>query len=544
MGHILSISTEPEEIHLIPEEKECTECTRDLTVRNTRTRTIVTNVGERKVTEVTLHCPDHKEIVSRPEKRLTPPKSPYGFDVIAEIGKLRYLEHKQISEIHGSFRNKGIHIPERTIENLCMRFLIYMVAVHIESFPQLDDLIKGQGGYILHVDATTTKGSPEILLLKDAVSGIRLLAASIPTEASDYVKPHLKTLREHFGNPIAAVRDMGKGFEEAIIEAFPGIYVITCHYHFLRNIGYRLFNKIYYRFQKRVDRTGIKKKLRSLRKNLVKRKKSEECDEALRLLDYIMEYKKDGNGLGYPFSLPAMDFYRRCEEVRPKVRKTILGRARNNTSSPCLSRLENALKLIKPPPAVRGRIQAEYLVLKERWGWFEKIRKALRYRNGPVPLNTAGFLSDRELEKGRKNLDEVQEEIKDFIKHGKAGKDRSLKKVLHGISDLITKRRDELLVPNVTVEVNGVRKVISLQRTNNTVEREFRQLRRHGRRIRGDSDVERLVQREGVGFAIVRNLEIKQYVRTVFGDFHHIAIRFSEVSKESLEEAKSLFLSL
>lgn len=544
MEHTLCISTELDEIHLIPHQIECTECTRYLTVRNTRTRTIVTNEGKRKVTDVTLHCPDHKEMVSRPERRLTPPKSPYGFDVIAEIGKLRYLEHKQINEIHGSFRKRAIHIPERTIENLCQRFLIYMVAIHIESFPQLNDLIKVQGGYILHVDATTTKGSPEILLLKDAVSGIRLLAASIPTEASDYIKPHLKTLREHFGNPIAAVRDMGKGFEEAIIKTFPGIYVITCHYHFLRAIGYRLFNKLYYRFQMRVDRTGIKKKLRNLRKNFVKRKKSEECDESLRLVDYIMEYKKDGNGLGYPFSLSAMDFYRRCEEVRPKVKEMILGRARNNVSSPCLSQLENALKLIKPPPAVRGRIQAEYLVLKERWGWFEKIRKALRYRNGSVPLNTAGFLSDCELEKGRRNFDKARKELKDFIKQGNAGKDRSLKKVLGGISDLITERRNELFVPNVTVEVNGVRRIIRLQRTNNTVEREFRQLRRHGRRIRGDSDVERLVQKEGVGFAVVRNLEIKQYVNAVFGDLNRLGTRFAEVSKESLDKAISLFPSL
>lgn len=501
----------------------------------------MTSNGAQKVTEVTTHCPEHPETVFRPLTRLTPPKSKYAFDTLTEVGILRFMEHRQIGEIQNHFRKRGIHIPERTIQNLCQRFLVYVVATHIESYPQIAGLIMQNGGYMLHVDATTTKGSPELLLLKDSWSGIRLLAASVTTESEECVKPHLETIQKNFGNPVAAVRDMGKGIEKALIEVFPDVYTLTCHYHFLRAVGLRLFDKIYPQFQRRIDKTGIKKTLRKLRKYFRNRKGTEERDKALELLEYVMAYRKDGDGIAYPFSLPAVDFYKRCEKVRPEVRKIILDRAKKNTNSPCLSRLENALNLLQPPPAVRGRIRSEYLKLQARWQWFDRIRKALRYRNGPIPLNTKGFLSDTELEKGRKMIDILQTQVDDFIERGNSCGDRTLKRVLRGISGMLTIRKDELLAPNISIEVNGTHKIKQLPRTNNNIEQDFRNLRRHSRRIRGDSDVERSVQRDGPGLAIVKNLDNNDYLRCVYGSLQQMPAQFAEVSMNSLQDAKAVF---
>lgn len=477
----------------------------------------------------------------QPNVKLTPPKSKYGFDIIADIGKLRFLRHNQIDEIFDSFKNRNVHIPKRSIENLCHTFLLYLVAVHLESLPKLTMLIENQGGYVIHIDTTNTKGNPQLLMIKDNWSGIRLIAASIPTEAADYVKPHLEMLQKQLRNPVAAIRDMGEGIENALNEVFSGVFIITCHYHFLRAVGQRLFNSMYFKFQRRVDRTGIKKNLRKLQKQFKKRKVTEERDDALSFLKYVFAYKKDGNGLGYPFSLPATDFYRRCEEVRPKVHKMILVRAKDNVSSPCLSQLENTLNLLNPPPAIRGRIHSEFIKLDRRWNWFETIRKALRYRNGLIPLNTKGFLSNKELESGRKMVDKLQKDIDEFVKQGDCGKDRYLKRTLRGISELIAERKDELFVPNVVVNINGNKRVKKLPRTNNPIEQDFRSLRRHGRRIRGDGDVERIVQRDGPGLAIVKNLELRDYVRSVYGRPDRMALRFANVSSESLEMARALF---
>ena len=535
------MSCSPDIIRFEPEDTACPDCNSSLNVRNTRKRTIVTSSGSQEVNSVTKNCPNDTSRVLRTSKRITPPRRKYGFDVITDIGILRQKHHKQFSEIGRHFERRGIHIPDRTIENLYHVFLIYIVAVHLESFPKLAKSIRKQGGYVLHIDGTTTKGSPQLLAMKDGWSGITLFAASIPTEAADYVRPHIETIHEGLGKPVVPVRDMGDGITNALVEVFPGIYIITCHFHFLRAVGTRFFDNIYFKFQRRVDRTGIKKKLRKLRKRFEKRKKPSDKDEALAYLDYIQAYKKDCKGLSYPFSLPTVEFYRRCEEVRPKIRQAILDRAWDDLCSPCLSKLEDAIKLVKPPPAVRGRIHSEYLKLKNRWDWFEKIRIALRYRNGPIPLNTKGFLSNEELDRGREMLKELQKKLDSFITKGDSKGDRSLKRVLKGISDLIAEQRDRLFVPNVEVMVNGLPKVKKLPRTNNMIEQEFRSLRRHGRRIRGDGDVERSVQKHGVGLAIASNLKIREYVRLVYGTLDQMPARFSNVVLESLDRAKALF---
>jgi hypothetical protein len=150
-------------------------------------------------------------------------------------------------------------------------------------------------------------------------------------------------------------------------------------------------------------------------------------------------------------------------------------------------------------------------------------------------------LSNKELEKGREMLDRLQEEIDEFVKQGNSGRDRTLKRVLGGISGMIGERRDELFTPNVRVMVDEKRKLIRLPRTNNTVEQDFRSYRRHSRRIRGDSDVERSVQRDGVGLAIVKNLEDERYLRLVYGRLEHMPQRVAEVSPASVEVARSLF---
>lgn len=503
---------------------------------------IVTMTGVANISEVTLHCPKHPNQIFRPEKIIAPPKSLYGYDVLAEIGSLRYLEHKQIREIQSQFRTMGIRIPVRTIGQKCIDFLTRIVAVHMESLPKIGVLLNECGGYVLNIDATGTKGSPMLLLLKDGWSGIRLLTASISSEGAEFVEPHLQTLSQALQSPVSAVRDMSKGFENAIKAVFPDLYVITCHYHFLKIIALTLFEPVYPRFSNSVDRRGVKKKLRALYK-IVSQRIQPDDDEQLtkELATHILQFKKDGEGLAYPFSLPAVDFYRRCDEVRLRVRDAILDRAKRNVQSPLLSRLEDILSLLNPPPIVLGRLRVQYQSLIERKRWFERVRRALRYRNGPIPLSTEVKLSEKELEKGRHKLDWVREQIRKFDESHRVDKQScGLRRVLRKVARLLDERRDELFAPNVTVRTGERTVTRRLPRTNTTIERDFRCLRRHGRRIKGNSDVEHMVQLNGVGMLIALNLENKAYVRVVYGSLNRMPERFAQVSDDAIRTAKSL----
>ena len=488
---------------------------------------------------VTRHCPFHPSEVYPSVNAITPQKSKYGYDVIAETGRLRFLGNRQVSEIRNNFLNRGITIPERTIHWLCDRFLHYLIAVHWESFPTIARIIKEQGGYVLHVDSSGRRG-PMILLLKDGWSGIRLLTAPIQTEGADYVIPHLENLKVHLDDPVAIVRDMSEGLKKAVDKVFPDVYVIICHYHFLRNVALKMFDPLYPRFRNRMNRLGVKKKLRELRRSLVRKEnRNEEELQTLEIIEYILSYEKEGEGLAYPFSLQAVNFFRRCLESATTTRKSILERAGKLLYSPNLSSLQDILQRTQPPPPVLGRLKADFDDLELRWNWFQKVRKVLRYRNGPIPLSTQIRLSDSELEKGRVRLDHVIEQIRLFDEQGVIDPhSNELRKSLRKVSTMLNEHRDELFAPNVSVEVQGKRIVRKLPRTNEPDETDFRMARRHARRIRGNSDVELQFQRDGPGLLIAHNLSNRKYVRSVYGSLGQIAKRFSSVSQESLRMVK------
>ena len=101
--------------------------------------------GLKRVVTVTKRCPVHTDMVFSPQTRVTPKKGIHGFDVLVEVGRLRFLEHKQISKIHRFFLGNGVVIPLKTLECLYLRFLYYIVAVHLESLSDLSAILGKQG---------------------------------------------------------------------------------------------------------------------------------------------------------------------------------------------------------------------------------------------------------------------------------------------------------------------------------------------------------------------------------------------------------------
>ena len=513
----------------------CSACGLPLNVKKTVTRDVKTPAGVRRVRESVCACKVHRKLV-RHEPRLTPPHSAYTFDLIAEVGMLRYLQHRQISEICSLMEKRGIHIPARTASWLCTRFLTYFAAVHIESAPLIRALLERQGGYALILDGTGHHG-PMVMQMRDGWSGIQLLTSSVRLESDDEIIPHLHMLESMFGRPLAGVRDMGSGEISALKRVFPGMYVITCHFHFLRAAGWKLFEPVYPSFRSRIERTGLKKRLRHLMRVIARGDYT--GGDASRVFErcrWIFSYKKDGKGMPYPFSLPALDFYRRCEKVRSELLKRADMKGPRRGNSP--RRLLVLLNRLHPPPAKLASIQSDADALMERWAWFERIRRVLRYRNGPVPLSTRYTLSEKALEKGRSRLDWLRSSIAVELKSG--GKRKEFHRVLRSIDSDLAERRDELLAPNVIVNTEKGPVVRPLPRTISAAEMEFRRLRRHNRRITGNAHVDDQVQSEGPGMLLLENMKNSAYVRAVYGSLNELPSRFSRVSKDSLAKTEKI----
>ena len=494
---------------------------------------MVTPTGTVGLTEVEKRCSRHRREVFSPEP-LTLPKSRYTFELIAEVGRQRYLDHRQFTEIHHNLKGRGAEVPMRSLQRLADRYALYTVATHLESLPLFATKLGDQGGYVLLIDGTGKAGRMTLQLTDGWSKGV-LLSATVPQESQEALVPVLRRLDVRLGRPVAAVRDMSAGIDKALREVWPGLLILTCHMHFLRAEGLKLFDRHFPRFRLTVDRRGVKKRLRALRHRLRKEKgKSREARQTLAWVEEILDYPKAGEGLAYPFFLAEVELYRRCERVWREVRHRLSRPGRRATGAP-YRRLEAILgRLFLPRPGQR-QLAEMCDRLEERWGWFQRLRRVLRFRNGPIPLGTERRLSEKALAKGRRKLDWFLSKVKEV-----PGTERLLRHDLQKMAADLNARREELFAPNVVVEVRGRRVVRPIPRTTAWAEGKFRKLRRHGRRIRGNAEVEALVQREGPGLLLMDNLHDAKYVRIVYGTLARQGERFAQVKEHALATAKTL----
>lgn len=160
-------------------------------------------------------------------------------------------------------------------------------------------------------------------------------------------------------------------------------------------------------------------------------------------------------------------------------------------------------------------------ILQEREVWFKKARQVLRWKKCPIPLSTKVRWDDRELKAARKGIDTFLEEIRLNRKEELVikGKRAHFLCAFGTIEQMFTENLERLLAPNVEVQIPRGKRVIKLERTNNGVEQDFSSIRRHGRRLKGNKDVEDLVQKEGVGLLLLLNIGVDGYVKTVYGSW-------------------------
>jgi len=455
---------------------------------------------------------------------------------MAEVGRQHFLEHRQFGEIEAALAARGVPVPRRTLQHLADGFAVRAVAVHLESWALLAGHLRQEGGYVLLLDSTGLPGRLTLQLI-DGWSGIALLSATVSQESREEVASILRILDAALGPPVAAVRDMSDGLDRALRNVWPGLYILTCHFHYLKAAGLRLFETFYARLRSAIDRVGVKRRLRSLAKRLRREgEKSREAVQTRTWAEAILASEKEAKGRPYPFSLSAVTFWRRCEETREAL-KARLRRAGRRAKGKPYRKLEEILDRLLTPSPRHFRLAREVRRLEARWVWFERLRKALKYRNGPVPLATTGHLSERQLERGRQRLDWLLRMLeREAAQKGGGPDERELRRALGRLRLDLMKRRGELLAPNVKVG-NRVRPV---PRTTALAEGEFRKLRRHGRRVKGCAEVEGPVQREGPGLLLLENLRDPAYIRIVYGSTSRLAERIAQVKPESLAQAKLL----
>lgn len=519
-------------------------CATNLTVLKTRRKKVVTlDVGPLQAKETVLQSPADGTIYTCQDlKALVPQGCTFGYDVIVSVGYALFVHCRSDREIVRELAARNISISDREISFLGKKFVTYLALAHRESRQQIRQAMELRGGYILHLDGTCEADSPHLLTGLDGIAELVLDNVKLPSERADRLIPFLKRIKQQYGEPIGSVHDMGKGILLAVATVFPGKPDFICHFHFLRDIGKDLLEDEYRRIRNRLKKHKIRTVLRQMAKGLERVVGQErEAMEALRasmrkgdtdvsgfaklpalgafaLIHWAFDTAAQLDGYGFPFDRPHLLFYHRLEEIHDlieKIRETPMRHAKTHRP---LHLLFRSIKQVMDDPALRKSV-AE---LDVRARVFDDLRQALRIAlpEGKRGLNDDGDGTD---------MKTIEEKVKAFRQritsdHNIAGKPEYKNMILQ-----IDTYWEKLFADPIAVDTPEGKVFIQPQRTNNILERFFRDIKKRARKRTGTISLNKTLKTILADTPLVKNLDNEQYLKIILDGCHTLEERFARI---------------
>ena len=507
-----------------------------------------------------MYCPQHPDIGAFKSSELpmiVPAGSNFAYNVLVEVGKLRFNESRQVAEIQLILLEKhAIKISTSEVEVLINNFLFYLTAVHQQSSDLIKQYIEKQGGYILHLDATCEGDSPKLVSSIDPVSGFVLYSAKLKSENKDDLIGFLEEIKKRLGVPLAVVSDMAKAIKSAVKSVFGNIAHYICHFHFLQAIGLTLFDNECSALRKALSKAGILGNLKALRGKMGNKftdiaiseietflEKPEQFGKTLiaselsvyYLLVWILDYSSNADGYKFPFDHRHLNFYNRLKTAYSLIKEVIPFYSIKNKNRNILWKLYHEIKEIVENSALEKKMQQYEIKLSV----FSQLRDAL----GTVPRNVNNGLCQMKETGTHAELKAIKTAVANFKtdlrKKIKNADDKSLGNSFKKIIDKLKENGKRLFSDPMTVHVNGEKKIIFILRTNNILEQRFRRFNYWCRRIHGNHSVRRNLENIPEQFPMVENLKNPNYVQLIFGDESKIAEQFAQVDKNIIKKMKN-----
>ena len=517
-----------------PEDKACGQ--EDVKVLKTRKKCVVTlDIGPFDAVEKVLTDADGNSYHSQQLRDLTPWRCTYGYDVLVYVGYGLFVHHRSEQQIITDLARYNIAISQREVGFLGRKFIAYLALAHQQSRNRLKAHMAKKGGYILHLDGTCEGDSPHLFTGMDGISEIVLESIKLPSEKGELIIPFLRDIKQSYGDPIALVHDMGKGILSAVATVFPGIPDFICHFHFLRDIGKDLlesdYGKIRNRLKKHKIRGILRQKARALEKHF------EAGDSAAReLMDgleradglqpspafvaYTMIHWTFGiggelKGYGFPFDCSHWIFYQRLKRLYEFIE------SQNGEIKPLLSLWRPLRKIVVDP-----QLKTATARMEERTRVFEKLRKALSIA---LPEQDQG-LNDDGLDPDLKSIEEAIRAFREEIMVETAYRKSEYQKMIKQID----KYWDKLFADPITVDSSYGPVSIQPQRTNNMLERFFRDFKRGGRKKTGTISLTKTLRSILSDTPLVKNLENAEYRTILLDGSDTLEERFAKIAARSV----------
>ena len=457
---------------------------------------------------------------------LTPQRCTYGYDVLVYVGYALFLHTCSEGQIIEKLARRNISISQREIGFLGKKFIAYLAIAHQQSRQRLKAHMALRGGYVLHMDGTCEGDSPHLFTGIDGIAQIVLDNIKLPSEKAELLIPFLRQIKRQCGDPIALVHDMGQGILSAVKTVFKGIPDFICHFHFLRDIGKDLFETDYSKIRSRLTKHKIRgvlrqkakalekiinddpKAVRQLRLSLDNGQmgpsliKSMPALAAYTMIHWAFDASDQLDGYGFPFDCPHLIFYQRLKAVHDFVNQyNASGSGSVSNNRALLSLWRPLTKIVEDQQLTRAASH-----MKEKLDSFKKLRKALEIAvpGGKKALNDDGLDAD---------IKSIEEKIIKFREEIMADEKLCQKGEYKKMIEQIDKYWEKLFADPITVNTPNGQITIQPQRTNNILERFFRDFKRGNRKKSGTVSLNRTLRSMLADTPLVKNLDNPEYMK-------------------------------
>lgn len=478
-----------------------------------------------------------------------------GYDVMVFVGLERFLKHRQREEIRTALKQKyGVVLSEGGVSNLATRFIEYLARLHRKRAPRLKEALEQDGGWPLHVDATGEAGRGTVLAV---IAGWRkwvLGSWKISTERTDLILPCLHQVVERFGPPCAIMRDMGKAMTPAadalVSELEAPIPVLTCHQHFLADVGKDLLEPAHAELRSLFRRHKVRPKLRELVRDLGRDlgagiadardavfEQLSQADSARQvpagedgvafirgIAQWVLDYKTDAKGLGFPFDRPYLDFHDRALKAGRAIDTFLAEPPADKKAARLLRRMKRHLD----PVAAEVPFRQVTKRLRQRAELFDELRGVLR-----AASNLQENESPEDLIEMRDGLDTFEKSLRQ--RRPARGPAQDNREAIDIILDHIETHGPNLFGHDIQLPENAGGGVRLVARTNNLSENTFGTFK-HGERERtGFKNLGHVLETMPAEALLATNLQDDDYVSILCDTIDKLPRAFAELDRKERE---------
>ena len=537
---------QPPVIRFMPDHEIC-QCGTALVVLKTRCKKVMRMTGPFMAHETLLNCPHcNRVFTSQALRRLVAKHCNVAWDVVVFVGKSLFQRHRTTEQVRRDLQTRHMTLSPSEIEYLGRKFITYLALGHRQATPHIEQAMRQNGGYILHLDATHEADAPALMTGMDGLSRFVLGNIKIPSEHADSIVPFLQQLKCDYGMPIACVHDMGTGILKAVAQVFPDTQDFICHFHFLRDVGKDLLNPAYGQLRKALRShaatTNLNALIRQARQYIEKQsadttwlaaaiKDGKDLGDiqqislisAYSLTLWCLYGKKNGNGLGFPFDRPLLEFAQRLlalNDYLPEVQQWLPDNDR--IGNRLFSKLAKKVSDVVQEPAFAQSTQE----LQWRCQLLDDLRKKMRIAE---PGSNKG-LNDDGTDQSMANIEQGVQQFRSRLQT-----DRTLAgdALCCKVAKQIDKYSNKLFADPIEVNTSLGSMTIYPQRTNNMLEQFFRNLRRGYRRKSGNNSMRRVLQAMLADTPLVKNLDNPKYMRILLNGKKRLEELFAELENHS-----------